>query len=326
MFSIYICKYISRVNYSEISMIHATLQQLRLFEAVARHSSFTRAAEEVHLSQPAVSIQVKRLEENVGLPLFDHVGKRITLTEAGRELYAASKDVLGRLSDLDSAIDSLKGEVAGSLRVTAVTSAKYFLPHLLGAFLRRYPDVEPKLKVVNRQAMLERIADNEDDLYVMGHVPDDLDVEQVPFLENIISVVASPEHPLAGKRKVALKQLENERFLVRESGSGNRKVVGEFFSEQGIKINPSMELGSAEAIKQGVMAGLGISALSLHNLRLEVAAKQIVVLKVEGFPLRRRWNVVHRKGKSLSHAAQSFIEFLQAEGQHLVNEAMPVKV
>ena len=307
-------------------MIEATDRQLRLFEAVARHSSFTRAAEEVHLSQPAVSIQVKRLEENVGLPLFDHVGKRITLTEAGRELYAASKDVLGRLSDLDSAIDSLKGEVAGTLRVTAVTSAKYFLPHLLGAFLRRYPDVEPKLKVVNRQAMLERIADNEDDLYVMGHVPEDLDVEQVPFLENIISVVASPDHRLANKRKVTLKQLEDERFLVRESGSGNRKVVGEFFEEQGITINPSMELGSAEAIKQGVMAGLGISALSLHNLRLEVAAKQIVVLKVEGFPLRRRWNVVHRRGKSLSHAAQSFIEFLQAEGQHLVNEAMPVKV
>ncbi len=307
-------------------MIHATLQQLRLFEAVARHSSFTRAAEEVHLSQPAVSIQVKRLEENVGLPLFDQVGKRITLTEAGRELYAASKDVLGRLSDLDSAIDSLKGEVAGTLNVTAVTSAKYFLPHLLGAFLRRYPDVEPKLKVVNRQAMLERIADNEDDLYVMGHVPDEIDVEEVPFLENIISVVASPDHPLARKRKVSLKQLEEERFLVRESGSGNRKVVGEFFKDQGIQITPSMELGSAEAIKQGVMAGLGISALSLHNLRLEIAAKQIVVLKVEGFPLRRRWNVVHRRGKSLSHAAQSFIEFLQAEGQHLVNEAMPVGV
>jgi DNA-binding transcriptional LysR family regulator len=307
-------------------MIHATLQQLRLFEAVARHSSFTRAAEEVHLSQPAVSIQVKRLEENVGLPLFEQVGKRISLTEAGRELYAASRDVLGRLSDLDSAIDSLRGEVAGTLRVTAVTSAKYFLPHLLGAFLRRYPDVEPKLKVVNRESMLERIADNEDDLYVMGHVPADLDVEEFPFLENIISVVASPDHPLANKRRVALKQLERERFLVRESGSGNRKVVSEFFAEHGISINPSMELGSAEAIKQGVMAGLGISALSLHNLRLEVAAGQIVVLKVEGFPLRRRWNVVHRKGKKLSHAASSFIEFLQSEGQHLVNEAMPVKV
>lgn len=307
-------------------MIHATLQQLRLFEAVARHKSFTRAAEEIHLSQPAVSIQVKRLEENVGLTLFDQIGKRITLTEAGRELYAASRDVLGRLAELDGAIDSLKGEVAGTLRVTAVTSAKYFLPHLLGAFLRRYPDVEPKLKVVNRQAMLERIADNEDDLYVMGHVPDELDVEAFYFLDNIISVVASPDHPLANKRKVSLKQLEKERFLVRETGSGNRKVVSEFFEKKGIVINPSMELGSAEAIKQGVMAGLGISALSLHNLRLEVAARQIVVLKVEGFPLRRRWNVVHRKGKSLSYAAQSFIEFLQAEGQHLVNEAMPVKL
>ena len=307
-------------------MIHATLQQLRLFEAVARHRSFTRAAEEIHLSQPAVSIQVKRLEENVGMSLFELVGKRITLTEAGRELYTASKDVLGRLAVLDSTIDSLKGEVAGTLRVTAVTSAKYFLPHLLGAFIRRFPKVEPRLIVANRAGLLERVADNEDDLYVMGHVPDGLDVEEDPFLENIISVVASPDHPLANKRKITLKQLTEERFLVRESGSGNRKVVEEAFQAHGLTINPYMELGSAEAIKQGVMAGLGISALSLHNLRLEIAAGQIVVLKVEGFPLRRRWNVVHRTGKPLSPASQSFIEFLQTEGQHLVNEAMPVKI
>ncbi len=307
-------------------MIHTTLQQLRLFEAVARHKSFTRAAEEIHLSQPAVSIQVKRLEENVGLPLFEHVGKRISLTEAGRELYSASRDVLGRLSDLEVAIDSLSGDVAGTLRVAAVTSAKYFLPHLLGAFIRRYPDVEPKLMVANRAVLLERVADSEDDLYVMGHVPEELDVAEHPFLENIISVVASPNHPLANKRKISLKRLTEERFLVREAGSGNRKVVDEVFQEQGLAITPYMELGSAEAIKQGVMAGLGLSALSLHNLRLEIAAGQIVVLKVEGFPLRRRWNVVHRNGKNLSPAAKSFVEFLQAEGQHLVNEAMPVKV
>lgn len=307
-------------------MIHATMQQLRLFEAVARHSSFTRAAEEIHLSQPAVSIQVKRLEENVGLALFEHVGKRITLTEAGRELYAASKDVLGRLADLDGAIDALRGEVAGTLRVTAVTSAKYFLPHLLGAFIRRYPEVQPKLKVANRGALLERVADNEDDLYVMGHVPENSDTQEYPFLENIISIVASPDHPLARKRKVTLKQVTEERFLVRESGSGNRKVVEEFFAGHGLGVNPYMELGSAEAIKQGVMAGLGISALSLHNLRLEIAAGQIVVLKVEGFPLRRRWNVVHRKGKRLSPAALTFIEFLQTEGQALVNEVLPVKI
>ena len=307
-------------------MIHTTLQQLRLFEAVARHKSFTRAAEESNLSQPAVSIQVKRLEENVGLPLFEHVGKRISLTEAGRELYAASKDVLGRLAELDVAIDSLSGEVAGTLRVTAVTSAKYFLPHLLGAFIRRYPDVEPKLMVANRASLLERVADNEDDLYVMGHVPEELDVAEYPFLENVISIVASPDHPLANKRKISLKQLTEERFLVRERGSGNRKVVEEFFEKKGLAINPYMELGSAEAIKQGVMAGLGISALSLHNLRLEIAAGQIVALKVEGFPLRRSWNVIHRNGKNLSPAAESFVEFLQTEGQHLVNDAMSIKL
>jgi DNA-binding transcriptional LysR family regulator len=307
-------------------MIHTTLQQLRLFEAVARLNSFTRAAEEIHLSQPAVSIQVKRLEENVGLALFEHVGKRITLTEAGRALYSASRDILGRLAELDVAISSLSGEVAGTLRVTAVTSAKYFLPHLLGAFIRRYPEVEPKLMVANRASLMERVADNEDDLYVMGHVSEEQDVEEYPFLENIISVVASPDHPLANSHKISLRRLTEERFLVREIGSGNRKVVEEHFKEHGLAINPCMELGSAEAIKQGVMAGLGISALSLHNLRLEIAAGQIVVLKVEGFPLRRNWNVIHRKGKVLSPAAKSFIEFLQNEGQQLVNEAMPVKI
>jgi DNA-binding transcriptional LysR family regulator len=224
------------------------------------------------------------------------------------------------------AIDALRGDVAGTLRVTAVTSAKYFLPHLLGAFIRRYPEVEPKLMVANRGTLLERIADNEDDLYVMGHVPENSDTQAYPFLENIISVVASPDHPLANQRKITLKQITDERFLVRESGSGNRKVVEEFFAEHGLGVNPYMELGSAEAIKQGVMAGLGISALSLHNLRLEIAAGQIVVLQVEGFPLRRRWNVVHRKGKRLSPAALTFIEFLQTEGQALVNEALPVKM
>ncbi len=308
------------------TMIHATLQQLRLFEAVARHKSFTRAAEEIHLSQPAVSIQVKRLEENIGHALFEQVGKRISLTEAGRELYAASKDVLGRLAELDGTIDALSGEVAGTLRITAVTSAKYFLPHLLGAFVRRYPGVVPKLMVANRSSLLERVADNEDDLYVMGHVPDDLEVAEYPFLENIISVVASPDHPLARKRKISMQQLTEERFLTRERGSGNRKVVEERFAERGLTINPYMVLGSAEAIKQGVMAGLGISALSLHNLRLEIAAGQIVVLKVDGFPLRRRWNVVHRHGKNLSPAAQTFIEFLQTDGQHLINEVLPVKI
>lgn len=307
-------------------MIHATLQQLRLFEAVARHRSYTRAAEEMNLSQPAVSIQVKRLEENVGLTLFEHVGRRIRLTDAGRVLYTASKDVLGRLADLDGAIDALRGEVAGTLRVTVVTSAKYFVPHLLGAFIRRYPDVEPKLMVANRASLLDRVGDNEDDLYVMGHVPDGLDVEEFHFLDNNIAVVASPEHPLASKRRVNLQRLADERFLVREMGSGNRKVVDEFFEEQGVAINPYMELGSAEAIKQGVMAGLGIGALSLHNLRLEISAGQITVLNVKGFPLRRRWNVVHRKDKVLSPAALSFIDFLQTEGQHLVNEAMQVKI
>lgn len=298
--------------------MHATLQQLKLFEAVARLGSYTRAAEEIHLTQPAVSIQIKRLEENVGLPLFEQVGKKLYLTEAGRELREAARDVLDRLDALDGVLEGLRGEVAGTLRITVVTTAKYFLPHLLGTFLRRYPRVEPRLRVTNRAAVLASLADNEDDLYVMGRVPEGMQVERYPFLENILVVGAHPEHPLATRHDIPLSDLAKERFLTREAGSGTRMAVERLFDEEGLGVNTYMELGSDEAIKQGVMAGLGVGALSLHNVHLEVAAGQIKILDVAGFPLRRRWYAVHRKGKRLSRAAEAFLEFLQSEGEAVV--------
>jgi DNA-binding transcriptional LysR family regulator len=303
-------------------MLHATLQQLRLFESVARNQSFTRAAEEVHLTQPAVSIQVKRLEENIGSPLFEHVGKRLHLTIAGQEVYDACREILGRMRALEGALDALRGEVAGPLPIAVVSSAKYFLPYLLGSFVRRHPRVEPRLKVTNRANLLSRLNANEDDLYIMGQVPDSLSVEVYPFLENVLVVVASPDHPLAGKKNVTLSRISKERFIGREPGSGTRKAVEELFAEQGLKVVPYIELGSGEAIKQGVMAGLGIAVLSLHSLRLELASKELCVLDVEGFPLRRRWYAVHRKGKRLSMATTTFLEFLQNEGEELVKDLL----
>lgn len=299
-------------------MFHATLQQLRLFASVARHKSYTRAAEEVHLTQPAVSIQVKRLEEKIGMPLLEQMGKRLHLTTAGEEVYDACRDVLQRLDDLEIALNDLQGEIAGPITVTVVSSAKYFLPHLLGEFVRRHPKVEPRLRVTNRAKLMANINANEGDLFIMGLPPAELPVDEYPVLDNVLAVVARPDHPLAGQSDISLAQLADERFVGRESGSGTRKAVEEVFGKQGLEVKPYIELASAEAIKQGVIGGLGIAVLSLHSLRLELDAGELVILDVQGFPLRRRWYAAHRKGKRLSRAVQAFLDYLQAEGEEEV--------
>jgi DNA-binding transcriptional LysR family regulator len=297
--------------------MHATLQQLRLFAAVARNLSFTKAADEMHLTQPAVSIQIRRLEEHVGLPLLEHVSRRVYLTPVGQELYDACRDIFQRLDSFEGAVDMLKGEVAGPLRLSVVTTAEYFLPHLLGVFLRQHPRVQPFLNITNRASVLARLIDNEDDLVVMGRVPDGVSAEVLPFLDNVLVVAAPPGHRLADGRAVALRDLMEERFLFRESGSGTRMAAEKLLAEHGLSITPYMELGSAEAIKQGVMAGLGVGVLPLHSLNVELAAGLLAVLNVEGFPLRRPWYAVYRKGKRLTLAARTFIDFLSSRGKRV---------
>ncbi|MBF0244273.1 MAG: LysR family transcriptional regulator [Planctomycetes bacterium] len=302
--------------------MHLTIQQLRIFEAVARNSSVTRAAEELFLTQPAISIQTKRLEENIGYPLFEHIGKRMFLTVAGEVLYQASRDILDRIIDLEGSLDERAGKVRGPLRLSVVTTAKYFMPHLLGAFLKLHPDVEPRLTVTNRAKVLTRLNDNSDDLVIMGQVPEELDVEAHQFLNNNLVVVAHPDHPLARrKREISLKQIVEERFLVREEGSGTRSAVDRLLAENGLRITPFMELGSGEAIKQGVMAGIGVSALSTLSVRLEQSTGLLTPLKVEGFPLVRPWHCVHHRHKHLSKTAQSFRDFLLEKGEALLKES-----
>ena len=296
-------------------MFHATLQQLRLFAAVAEHKSVTRAAEDVHLTQPAVSIQIKRLEAKVGMPLIEHIGKELHLTVAGEEVFEAAKDVLERLNDLETSLNDLRGEVAGPLNVHVVSSGKYFMPQLLGSFVRRYPRVEPRLQITNRASLLVSLAKNQSDLYIMGQPPEGVSVVEYPFLENILVVVARPDHPLAGRKRIPLTEIAKERFVGRESGSGTRKAVEKLFRDKGLDISAYIELDSAEGIKQGVIGGLGIGVLSKHSLRLELDAGELVVLDVAGFPLRRRWYVSHREGKRLSRAAQLFLQYLQEEGE-----------
>ncbi len=298
--------------------MHLTLQQLKLFEAVTRHSSYTRAAEELHLTQPAVSIQIKRLEEQVGMALFEQVGKKIFPTAAGKAVYSASVDILGRVAELRSTVEALKGEVKGALQLAVVSTTKYFMPHLLRSFLHTYPEVEPKLEFTNRARVVERLMNNEDDFVVMGQIPHEEGLAAYPFLENILGVVAPPGHPWTERKKIPLQDLVKERFLQREPGSGTRLMFEQMLKKKGLKIEPYMELSSSEAIKQGVMAGLGVSILSLHSLLLERNAGKLVVLDVEGFPFKRRWYAVHLQGKKLSLVAKTFLDYILTESHRVL--------
>jgi len=296
-------------------VVTPTLQQMRLFEAVARLGSITRAAEEVNLTQPSVSMQVRSLEGKLGQPLTERIGKRLHLTPAGEVAAAASRDVLNRLAEMTSALEDLSGAVAGPLNVAVVTTAKYFLPKLLGNFKSRYPGVQPRLTIANREAMLARIADNADDLYIMGRPPEGEAVDAEPFLENVIAFVAPPGHQLVGRRHVPLGRIAEENVLRREAGSGTRLAVDELCRAAGVNLVTHMEFDDLEAIKQGVISGLGLAYLPLHAVRLELAAGELAMLDVEGFPLRRRWYALHRHRRRLSNAAQGFLDYLQTESQ-----------
>lgn len=289
---------------------HVSLRQLQIFETVVRLDGFTRAAKALNLSQPTVSMQVDKLSKTLGLGLMEQVGRKMHLTNAGREVYGLTQEILGRVGALGDLANELQGVVKGELRLAVITTAAYFMPHLLGAFVEEHPEVQPRLTITNRAEVLERLRSNQDDLLIMGQVPDEIAVKAYPFIDNEMVVVAAPDHPLAGQRNLSLEQISAARFLVREPGSGTRKAVERMFAAKDLSITPYMELGNAEAIKQGVMAGLGISVLSRRNLGLELSNNHIVVLDVVGFPLIRRWYAVHLRDKKLSLVARSFLDSL----------------
>jgi LysR family transcriptional regulator, low CO2-responsive transcriptional regulator len=301
----------------------ATFHQLQILEAIARHSSFTRAAEELSLTQPTVSQQMKQLTKLIGMPLVEQLGKRLYLTEAGKEVLTASQAITDRLQQLESTLNDLKGLEKGHLSLATTTTAKYFVPRLLGAFHKQHPAIELKLNITNQAEVLERLARNEDDLYFTGRPPQDLDIELRPVLPNPLVVIAASDHPLAQeKQAIALKRMAAEPFIMRESGSGTRAIVEQFFSENRLDLNVVMEMTSNEAIKQGIVGGLGISVLSLHTLSLAVAGSPLTCLNVEGFPIQRRWYAVYPKGKQLSIAAQMFLDFLLNEGKQIVEKTL----
>jgi LysR family transcriptional regulator, low CO2-responsive transcriptional regulator len=292
-------------------MRNSTLRQLELFEAIARLGSFTRAAEELFLTQPTVSMQIKKLSDTVGMPLFEQIGKKIYLTDIGHELHRTCLGISEHLSNFEMIAADMKGLKKGKLRLAVVTTAKYFAPRFLGTFCQQYPGVDASLKVSNRERILERLANNLDDLYILGQPPEELDVVAEAFLENMLVVIAPANHPLAKKKRIPLERLAKEPFLLREPGSGTRIATERVFGELGLKIKMRMELGSNEAIKQAVIGGLGISVLSRHTLESDTPNKQFVVLDVRGFPIKRYWYFVYPAGKQLSIIARTFADHLR---------------
>ena len=299
-------------------MMHVTLRQLRTFEAVARLRSFSRAAEEMHVTQPTVSKQIRLLNAQVGLPLLEQLGKKVFLTQAGEELYATCADWLDTWGRFEQTIASLKGLKQGRLKISAVTTTKYFMPRILGPFCARYPDIDIALEVVNRDRLLERLARNQDDVYVMGVPPEGLDTESEPFMENPLVVVAPATHPMAGRKGIPFAELAQEPFLVREQGSGTRMTMERMFQARETRLRIRMELGSNEAIKQAVAGGLGLAILSRSTLNLDPSGSELAELDVEGFPIMRAWYLVRPKGKQLSVVAATFLEFLRDHLELLV--------
>jgi len=293
------------------------LHQLATFQVVAKHCSYVRAAEELHFSQPAVSAQIRQLEETLGVKLFEQIGRRTHLTQAGDELYHYSQKIFAVIDEALETMEELRGPDHGRLRVGADTTVgTYVIPGLLGKFHQSYPEVEISLDVVNRAALVERIMSNEIDIAIVGRVPDDVPVVIEPFAPNELVLVASPYHRLAGRANVPLSELTKEHFLMREVGSGTRAALELVLQEAEVPLHVSMHMGNNSAIKQGVAAGLGIALISRVALDMELETNRLVILNVEGFPIMRQWRIVHLKDKHLSATALAFKSFLLEHADH----------
>ncbi|MCP4300741.1 MAG: LysR family transcriptional regulator [Gammaproteobacteria bacterium] len=298
--------------------MHLTLRQLQCFSAVARNLSYTRAAEELHLTQPAVSMQIRQLEQQAGLALTEQLGKQVYLTEAGEEVHRYAKSILDQVEEMDDVLDKLKGFSGGRLRIAAISSANYFAPKLLGTFHQRFPDVSVSMDVTNQTSVVKQVIDNEVDMAIMGQPPSQANLEAVAFMDNPLIIVAPPDHRLAVRKRIALKELEKEVFLIREPGSGTRGAMQRFFREQKLKLTTGMEMGSLSGIKQGVQAGLGLGLLPRGAVEVELMLRHLVELKIKGLPIRRHWYVVLQKGKRLSLAAEEFRLLLTDEAVDLL--------
>jgi DNA-binding transcriptional LysR family regulator len=300
----------------------ATFRQLQIFATVVRHSSYSRAAEELHLTQPAVSMQVRQLERLAGLPLIEQRGRNIALTEAGDELLRHANTVINALREAREGLDALRGLRAGTLNLSAVSTAKYFAPHVLAAFTRQHPGIAIRISIGNREQIVGELASNAADLVIMGRPPAELDTEAVAFSPNPLAIIAAANHAFAGRPEVSWEELAGQSFLMRERGSGTRAAMERLFADRGVAIRTAMEASSNETIKQAVIAGMGLGFLSLHTVGLELQAGRIAVLRVPGLPLVRQWYLIARRARRLSPAAAAFRDYLLREGRAVIPAAV----
>lgn len=299
------------------SLLRMTLRQLQVFQAVCASQSYSRAADEMALTQPAVSQQIRQLEEQLGQPLFEYVGRKLYLTEAANSLLAASEDIFARLDNLDMSLSSLQGTLRGELKIGVVSSIQYVTPHLLAAFRQRHPEVSVCMEVTRRSDAIRRLQDNKDDVTLMALVPEDRALEFFPFLDNPIIAVAHPQHPLAAQADLPLRVLEDHLVLNRESGSGTRKACEEFLQNRRVHLQQTIQLGSGDALVQGALAGLGIAMVTAHAAAPYLRCGELVELAFTDLPLYRSWCAVHARGKRLSPVAEAFLAFLREERQHI---------
>lgn len=293
--------------------MNITFRQLRLFLALADTGSVSAAARACHVTQPTASMQLKEVSDSVGVPLYEVIAKRVHLTDAGRELAHTARAMTDQWAAFEQGIDAAKGLTRGKLRVAVVSTAKYFVPRLLGSFCARYPEIDIALEVLNRDGVVQRLRDNLDDLYIMSMPPADIELADQVFMPNPLVVIAANEHALALRGRIALAALATQRFILRERGSGTRMAVDAHFKRLGFKPNLRLELGSNEAIKEAVAGGLGVSVISSHALHGQAAEHGVSVLDVGGFPIESNWHVVRQKGKQLSPVARVFLEHLLAQ-------------
>ena len=301
-------------------MKNVTLRQLKVFSAAARHLNFGKAAREMHLTPPAVSMQIRELESQVGLPLFERQGKTVSLTVTGEYLLVYVRKILATLKDADDALARFRGIEAGRLTVGMVSTAKYFVPRLLAKFRQEYPHVEVRLSVGNREQLVTQLQNSEVDLAVMGRPPRDMATRAEPFAAHPLGIVVAPGHPLLAGDEMPAEALSHFAFIIREPGSGTRAAFEEYQRQYHLDLPTMTEMDSNETIKQAVMAGMGVSFLSLHTIGLELRSGLIAVPPVEGLPLVRRWYVVNSLSKLLSPAAETFRYFILEHGEAFLAE------
>ena len=298
--------------------MNITFRQLRLFLALAQTESVTKAARMMHVTQPTASMQLKEITENVGLPLFEVISKKVHLTQLGVELAKTAREMTAQWEAFEQHVTQTRGLTKGNLRVAVVSTAKYFIPRLLGSFCSKYPEVDISLEILNRDGVIKRLEDNSDDLYVMSKPPVHIDLEDHILMPNPLCMIAYKGHPLANKKNLRLQDLKEERFILRELGSGTRMSTDLHFKQK--KFTPSLllELGNNEAIKKAVASRLGVAVMSIHALDQFDYDNEISVLKLQDFPMNSQWHLVHLKGKALTPIAKAFYEHVLTESKHLI--------